>query len=94
MKELSEEQLSLRLYVAGQAIMSVRAVRNLEKIVQEQFAGRCQVEIVDVFEAPQRALEDGILVTPTLLKLSPPPIVRIIGDLSATERVIFSLGVE
>ena len=88
------EPLVLRLYVSGQAAISLRAARNLKQIDRDHFGGRCQIEIVDVFGAPRRALADGILVIPTLLKLSPEPVVRIIGDLSATERVILSLGGE
>lgn len=84
--------LELRLYVAGKTAISQRAAHNLERINRDHFNGQCQIEIVDIFATPQRALEDGILVTPTLIKLSPAPRVRIIGDLSAEERVIFSLG--
>ena len=94
MNQPAGKPLVIRLYVAGQAAISLRAASNLKQIDRDHFDGRCQIEIVDVFAAPQRALADGILVTPTLLKLSPEPAVRIIGDLSATERVIFSLGGE
>lgn len=83
----------MRLYVAGKALMSMRAASNLRRLNKEYFDDRCQIEIIDVFEAPQRAMVDNILVTPTLIKVAPEPVVRIIGDLSATERVLFSLGV-
>lgn len=94
MDEQHGEQIVLRLYVAGQATMSVRALNNLKKIQEEYFKGNSQIEVIDVFSAPHRALADGILVTPTLIKVSPEPMVRIIGDLSAIERVVFSLGAE
>lgn len=93
MDEPYEEAPVLRLYVAGKAVMSMRAANNLRKINHDFFGDRCQIEIVDVFEAPQRAMADSILVTPTLIKVAPEPVVRIIGDLSAIERVLFSLGV-
>lgn len=84
----------LRLYVAGRSPISLRAHSNMRQIDQDFFGGRCQIEIVDVLDAPQRAVADGILVTPTLIKLSPAPSVRIIGDLSLVEKVLFSLGRE
>lgn len=84
----------LRLYIAGRSPISQRAHRNLRQINHDYFDGRCQIEVIDVLDAPQRAVADGILVTPTLMKLSPAPSIRIIGDLSAVEKVLYSLGRE
>lgn len=84
----------LRLYIAGRSDISLRAHHNLKQIDRDHFEGRCQIEIIDVLVAPQRAMADGILVTPTLIKLSPEPRIRIIGDLSAVDKVLFSLGGE
>ena len=83
--------LKLRLYVAGQSPNSVRALTNLHAMCDEWLADDdWQLEVVDVFADPMRAVEDKILVTPTLLKLTP-PVVRIIGDLSQRETVVAAL---
>ncbi len=85
-------RLKLRLYVAGNAPNSVRAVANTQAICDEHFAASHELEIVDVLLAPGRALADGIIVTPTLLKLSPLPVQRMIGNLNDTARVLLALG--
>ena len=86
--------LLLRLYIAGNAPNSLRAVANAQLICAEHFASKYELEIVDMLEHPERALADGIIVTPTLLKLSPPPILRVIGNLSDTKQVLTVLGVQ
>jgi len=80
--------LRLRLYVAGHAPNSVRAIANAKAICHEHFASGHDLEIVDLLEHPQRALDDGIIVTPTLLKLLPLPVQRVIGNLSDTNQVL------
>ena len=83
--------LLLRLYVAGRSPNSVRALTNLRAMCGEWLADDdWQLEVVDVFADPMRAVEDKILVTPTLLKLTP-PVVRIVGDLSQRETVVAAL---
>lgn len=84
--------LRLRLYVAGTAPNSLRALANARAICDEHFASCHELEIVDLLEFPLRALADGIVVTPTLLKLSPPPQQRLIGNLSDTPRVLAALA--
>lgn len=83
--------LLLRLYVAGNAPNSLRAIANARRICNEHFAAGHQLEIVDLLQFPSRALEDGIIVTPTLLKLLPLPTLRVIGDLSDTNEVFLAL---
>jgi circadian clock protein KaiB len=85
-------RLRLRLYVAGHAPNSVRAVANLQAICDEHFASQHELEIVDLLEHPNRALADGIIVTPTLLKLLPLPVQRVIGSLSDTNQVLLALS--
>jgi hypothetical protein len=84
--------VSLRLYVAGNAPNSLRAVANTKAICEEYLTSRYQLEIVDLLQHPKRALADGIIVTPTLLRLKPSPIQRVIGDLSDTGQVLTMLG--
>lgn len=80
--------LRLRLYVAGNAPNSLRAVANARALCEERFPGRHELEIVDLLTHPLRAHADGIVVTPTLLKLAPPPVQRVIGNLSDIEAVL------
>lgn len=84
--------LRLRLYVAGNAPNSVRAIANARAICDEHFAAGHELEIVDLLEHPHRALADGIIVTPTLLKLLPLPVQRVIGSLSDTNQVLQALS--
>ncbi|MGB9940315.1 circadian clock protein KaiB [Methanosarcina sp.] len=81
----------LRLYVAGQTKKSLAAFANLKKICEEHLGGRYRIEIIDLVENPQLAKGDQILAVPTLVRRLPPPIKKIIGDLSNTERVLVGL---
>ncbi len=81
----------LRLYVAGQTPRSIAAFSNLKKICEEHLAGKYSIEIIDLLENPQLASGDQIIALPTLVRKLPPPIRKIIGDLSNTERVIVGL---
>lgn len=85
-------KLKLRLYVAGSAPNSALAVGNLRAICDAHFASTPELEIVDMLKYPQRALADGIIVTPTLLRVSPAPMRRLIGTLSDHEQVRLALG--
>jgi circadian clock protein KaiB len=81
-----------RLYVAADSLNSVQAIANLGALCREYLPGRHEVEIVDVFREPRRALDEDIRMTPTLLKVSPSPARRIVGTLSQTQRVLDTLG--
>jgi circadian clock protein KaiB len=83
----------LRLYVAGQTSRSIAAFANLKKICEEHLAGRYRIEVVDLLEHPRLAKGDQILAIPTLVRRLPPPVKKIIGDLSNTERVLVGLDV-
>ena len=84
--------IRLRLYVAANAPNSVRAIANVRAICDEHFAEGHELEIVDLLANPKRALADGIIVTPTLLKLMPLPVQRVIGSLSDTNQVLLALS--
>lgn len=81
-----------RLYVAGDAPNSTQAQANLEEICRAHLVGRCKVEIIDVLSEPMRALDDGILLTPMLVRLKPAPVRRILGNLSLRVPVLQALG--
>ena len=81
-----------RLYLAGGAPNSVRALANLYAICHKHFPDSHRIEIIDVLQEPMRALAEAILVTPTLVKVSPAPEQQIIGNLSEEEEVLRALG--
>ena len=83
----------LRLYVAGQTPKSLTAFANLKRICEEHLAGQYEIEVIDLLENPQLAAGDQILAIPTLVRQLPPPVRKIIGDLSNTERVLVGLDV-
>lgn len=84
----------LRLYVTGSGPRATRAIANLRRICEEELRGEYKLEIVDVLEQPQLAEDDKILATPTLIKELPPPLRRVIGDLSDREKVLLGLEVQ
>jgi len=86
------ETWHLRLYVAGQTPKSIAAFANLKKLCEEHLKGRYTIEVVDLLENPRLAKGDQILAIPTLVRKLPPPLRKIIGDLSNTERVLVGLN--
>lgn len=93
-KEAITTVVVMRLYIAGRAPNSVKAIANLEAICRQHLKDSYKLEIVDVCELPRRALDDGVLVTPSLTKLSPTPSAIVIGNLSDTSSVLAALGVQ
>jgi circadian clock protein KaiB len=86
------ELYQFRLYVAGEAQNSAQALANLTAICRASIPDRFNIEIVDVFKEPGRTLDDGVFMTPTLLKLHPGPIRKIVGTLSDAATVLQALG--
>ena len=84
----------LRLYVAGKAPNSVQAIANLEAICREHLKGGHKLEIIDILEHPERSMADGVLVSPSLTKVSPLPAATIVGNLSDTNKVLLALGIK
>jgi circadian clock protein KaiB len=82
---------NLRLYVAGQTAKSISAFENLKKICEEHLAGQYTIEVIDLSANPRLAKGDQILALPTLVRKLPPPLRKIIGDLSDRERVLVGL---
>lgn len=81
-----------RLYVAGGAPNSVRALSNLYAICRKHFPQSHRIDVIDVLKEPMRALAEAVLVTPTVVKVSPAPELQIIGNLSDEEEVLRALG--
>ncbi len=84
-------KFKLRLYVTGKTPKSERAISNLKEICERDLKGLYELQIIDVLERPQLAENEKILATPTLVKDLPPPLKRIIGDLSNSEKVLLGL---
>ena len=81
----------LRLYIAGQTPKSVEAITNIKKICEENLKGHYVLDVIDLYQQPQLAQGEQIIAVPTLIKKLPPPLRRIIGDMSNTERVLVGL---
>jgi circadian clock protein KaiB len=84
----------LRLYVTGATPRAQVAIANLRRICEQELRGQYALEIIDVLENPQLAEDEKILATPTLIKQLPPPLRRVIGDLSDKEKVLLGLEVQ
>jgi circadian clock protein KaiB len=84
----------LKLYVAGPSARTNAAITNLKRICEQDLAGQYDMEVIDVLEFPQVAEDERILATPTLIKTLPPPLRRVIGDLSDKDKVLFGLEVQ
>ncbi len=84
----AEEFWELRLYVAGNTPKSIRAFANLQKICEEHLKGKYHIEVIDLLKNPKLAKGDQIVAVPTLVRKLPPPLKKIIGDLSNELRVL------
>jgi circadian clock protein KaiB len=83
--------LELRLYVAGQTPRSLAAFANLTRLCEEHLDGRYRIEVIDLLEDPRLAEGDQIIAVPTLVRRLPPPMKKVIGDLSNSERTLVGL---
>ena len=84
----------LRLYIAGQTPNSIAAIANLKKICDDQLRGKYRIEVVDLLKKPQLAKGDQIVAIPTLVRRLPPPVKKIVGNLSKTERALVGLDLQ
>jgi circadian clock protein KaiB len=90
--EPDQEDYVLYLYVAGQTPRSKRAIANIRKICEDQLKGHYDLEIIDVYQEPERAKSEQLFALPTLIKKLPSPLRRMIGDLSDSEKVLVGLN--
>lgn len=87
------ERYVLRIYNANRTSDSEQLGQKFEQILNEHYPGCCRVEVIDVLTEPERAVDDRVYVTPTLVKALPEPIRRVIGDVSDPNKVLMLLGV-
>ncbi|MFH1768765.1 MAG: circadian clock protein KaiB [Candidatus Omnitrophota bacterium] len=90
-KQKKGRKFVLKLYVTGQTPNSIRAIGNLKEILKQDLKGKYELKIIDVQKNPQLAEDEKILATPTLSRVLPLPIRRIIGDLSQKDKVLLGL---
>lgn len=88
------EIVKFRLFVADNTPNSVLALANLNAICRKHLPDAFEIEVVDVFREPRRALAEGVFLTPTVIRLAPSPLVRIVGTLSHLRTVLHALGLE
>jgi circadian clock protein KaiB len=82
---------TMRLYIMDSAPHSVRAITNIRTICEKYLDGRYDLEVVDIAQHPETASSEQIIAAPTLIKTSPPPVRRFVGDMSRTDRVLHGL---
>jgi len=90
---LAKPVYRLHLYVAGITLRSQRALTNIKAICHKHLEGRYDLQVTDIFQSPEEVAESGVVATPTLVKTSPPPVRRFIGDLSDTESIVKGLSI-
>jgi len=91
---MTRDRFLLKLYVCGRTPRADRALADLERLCEVELAGRYGVEVIDVLEQPEAAERDKVLATPTVIKELPPPLRRVIGDLSDTQKVLVGLDLQ
>jgi len=94
MNHSDEAKFVLKLFITGRSTRSEAAIRTLNRLCNEELGGAYVLEIVDVLEQPEEAERGRILATPTVVKELPPPIRKVIGDLSDKEKVLIGLDLE
>jgi circadian clock protein KaiB len=90
--ERGEQVYLLRLYVSGVSPKSIEAINNIKKICEEHLAGQYELEVVDIYQQPRLAAEEQVVAAPMLVKKFPPPLRRLIGNLSNTRQTLHRLG--
>lgn len=93
LEETGRDTYVLRLYVSGMTPNSLQAIENVRALCAKHLAGRCRLEIIDIFQQPHLAREGQIIAAPTLVKELPPPLRRFIGDMSKEERILVGLNI-
>lgn len=93
-KSLAAPHYVLRLYVTGQTPRSMRSVENLRHLCEKYLKGHFELEVVDIYQQPALAAEGQIIAAPTVIKLMPLPLRRLVGDFSDQERVVLGLDIK
>ena len=81
----------LRLFITGQTPRSVIAMENIQRICEEHLKGRYKLDVIDIYQHPELAVSSQVVASPTVVKMSPEPLRRIIGDMSDIDQVLAGL---
>lgn len=90
--QVSDEHYVLRLYVTGTTPRSTRAIENMRAICEQYLKGRYDLEVIDIYQDPEASRDAQIIAAPTLVKMLPEPLRRVIGDLSDHDKVLAGLN--
>lgn len=88
------KEWDLKIYVAGETPKSRDAIANLRKVCEEYLKDRYSIQVIDLLKNPRLAAEDQIFAVPTVVRKLPEPLKKLIGDLSATEKVLVGLDIK
>ena len=91
LKDQDQQRYVLRLYVTGMSPRSTQAITAIKEICEHQLASRYDLEVIDIYQKPALARGEQIIATPTLVRVLPLPLRRLIGDLADRERVLLGL---
>jgi circadian clock protein KaiB len=93
-KESKRTMYVLKLYIAGVTLKSTQAITNIKQICEEHLKGRCDLEVIDIYQQPVLAKGEQIIAVPTLIKKLPPPLRKFIGNLADSERILLGLDLK
>jgi len=93
-EDQTQSSFKLRLFVTGSTYRSQQAIQNIRQICEEHLEGQYELEVIDIYQAPEQAREHQIMAVPTLLKELPLPLRKIVGDLSEKEKVLEGLDIQ
>ncbi len=91
-RDRAMSQIQLRLFVSGENPAHARVARGLGHVIARKFPNACELQVVDVCRCPELAERDGVLATPTLMRVSPQPACRVVGELAACKNTLAALG--
>ncbi len=89
-----DKKFVLKLFVSGASRRSSRAVENIRKFCEEHLKGRYELEVIDIYQQPERLEHEQVIAAPTLVKKLPPPLRKMIGDMSDEEKILIGLNMK
>jgi circadian clock protein KaiB len=93
-RDLDDRHYVLRLYVVGATARSQQAIANLRELCETELAGRYELEVIDIYQQPTLGAGEQIIAAPTLIKQLPPPVRRLVGDMSDRDHVLLGLDLK
>jgi circadian clock protein KaiB len=88
------QKFILKLYITGASAMSSRALDNIRRFCEEHLQGRYELEVIDIYQHPELLQKDEVIAAPTLIKKLPPPLRKLIGDMSDEEKILAGLNIQ